>query len=154
MSFTSTSLKCSLVTKLFLKATKQSSSPLYIIPFQYPGTCIVFCSIFFLWCRRGYKKKKRHSITLLVALPPISLLVLCPLSMSLKHPQSNSMRFYSLKDSTNHLNVIIQECWQDTPLHTTIMKLIYHSVALVTASYEFLSSDCFVAFFTLYCTLP
>lgn len=153
MSFTFTSLKRSLVTELFLKATKQSSSPLYIIPFRYPGTHIVFCSIFFLWCRRGYQKKRGTQSPFLLPFLQFPFSSSAHSASLLKHPH-NSMRFYSLKDSTNHLNVIIQECWQDTPLHTTIMKLIYHSVALVTASYEFLSSNCFVAFFTLYCTLP
>lgn len=133
--------------KLLLKTTKQSSYPLGTISFQYLGTHTVFCSIFLLQYRRVYSK--RHHIMILVALPTISLLILCPLSRSLQHPQNNSKSIYSLKDSTNLLNVIIQEwCWQDTPLHTTITKPIYHSVALVPASNKFLSNSCFAAFFT------
>lgn len=91
--------------------------------------------------------------TLVDALPQISFLILCPLSRSLQHPQSKSMSFYSWKASTKGLNVIIQESSQDTPMHTTVMKLIYHSVVLVPVSYEFLSSHSFVAFFSLY-TVP
>lgn len=146
-SFTFGSMKCSLVTELFLKTTKRSSYQLYIFPFRYPGTHNVVCSIFFLQCRRGCNK--RHSVTTVVALSSISLLILCSPSRSLQYSQSNSMSFYSWKDNTNCLNVIIH-----TSLHTTVMKLIYHSVGQVTASYEFLSSYCFVAFFTLCCSLP
>lgn len=146
-------MKSSLVTNCSSRQKSKVLYPFDIISFQYLGTYTVFCSIFLLQNRRGYNKR-RHSIMLLAALLTISLFILCPLSRSLQHQQNNSKSIYSLKDSTNLLNVIIQEwSWQDTPLHTTITKLIYHSVALVPASNKLLSSSCFAAFFTHYCTL-
>lgn len=60
--FTFASPKCSLVTKLFLKTTKQSSYSLNVFPFSIQTHTLVFCGIFLFQCRRGYNKIGNQSL--------------------------------------------------------------------------------------------